>query len=303
MKVRRIIVNLLFFLLGVALFGAATQALSQGSFTAAMEQVSSENVRGYVQPVVDGFGASLNSGLYHTPGLEREGFHARLEIVGSGMIVGESQRYYRATPPEPFEQEPVRTATVLGGIGATVTGPDGVEYQFQNGQISADLFGVGAPQVTLGNLFGTEATIRYAVAPSMRDIPSSTLWGFGLRHSVSRYVPSLPLEVSVGAFRQALSIGGIIGVTSTNVALVVGKSVSFFHLFGGVQYVSTVVDVDYLYTGYGSTPDSRVNISYSGDDAFRVTTGFGINTMGFNLSTDLGFGSVTSVTGTIGVGF
>jgi hypothetical protein len=303
MKARRIILNISFFLLGLLLFGSASHVLSQESISDALGQLSSTNVRGYVQPIVEGFGANLNSGLYHTPGLHREGLHARLEIVGSGTLVNEPQRYYYATPPEPFGGEPVRTATILGGTGTTITGPGGVEYQFQNGQIRADLFGLGTPQLTIGNLFGTEAIVRYAVAPSVRDFPRTSLVGYGLRHSISQYVPVLPVELSVGAFRQELRVGDIIGVKSTNVALMVGKSISFFNLYGGVQYESTVIDVDYTYTGYGATPDTRVNLSYSANDVVRWTTGFGINVMGLNLSTDLGIGNVTSVTGTIGIGF
>jgi hypothetical protein len=303
MKARRIILNAICFILGLLLFGSASHVFSQDAISSALGQLNSSNVRGYVQPIVDGFGANLNSGLYHTPGLQNDGLHARLELVGSGTLVGEPQKYYYATPPAPFDGEPVRTATILGGVGTTVTGPGGVEYQFQNGQIRADLFGLGAPQLTVGNLFGTEAIVRYAVAPSVKDIPRSSLVGYGLRHSVSRYFPMLPVEVSVGAFRQELKVGDIIGVQSTNVALIIGKTVSFFNLFGGVQYESTDIDVHYTYTGYGATPDTKVDLRYSEGGNFRWTTGFGLNLVGLKLSTDIGFGNVTSVTGTVGVGF
>jgi hypothetical protein len=303
MKARRIVLNILFFLLGLLLVGSATHAVSQVSVSDALAQLSSANVRGFVQPMVEGFGASLNSGLYPTPGLPREGFHARLSIVGSGTLVDEAQRYYDATPPEGFGEAPVRTATILGGTGTTIAGPGGVEYQFQNGQIRVDLFGMGTPQLSIGTLFGTEAIVRYAVAPSVRDFPRTSLVGYGLRHSVSQYFPSVPVELSVGAFRQELSVGDVLGVKSTNVALMVGKSISLFNLYGGVQYESTAIDVDYAYTGYGSTEETTVNLRYSAGDVFRWTTGFSMNVMGLSLGTELGVGNVTSVTGTIGIGF
>ncbi len=290
MKTRRIILNVICFFLGLALFGPFSHLFSQDAVSEALSQLSSANVRGYVQPIVDGFGANLNSGLYHTPGLDRGGIHARLEIVGSGTLVGEPQRYYYAMPPEPFDQEPVRTATILGGIGNTVTGPGGVEYQFQNGQIRTDLF-------------GTEAIVRYAVIPSVRDFPRTSLVGYGLRHSISQHLPMLPFEATVGAFRQDLRVGDIISVKSANVALMLGKTVSLFTLYGGVQYESTVIDVNYTYTGYGATPDTKVHLSYSSDNVLRWTTGFGINLVGLNLSTDIGVGRVTVVTGSLGLGF
>jgi hypothetical protein len=303
MKARRIIRNILLFLLGLGLFAPIGRVFSQDAVTDALSQLSSGNVRGYLQPLVDGFGANLNSGLYHTPGLHRDGLHVRLEIVGSGTLVGERERWYHALPPEPFEQSPVRTATILGGTGTTVDGPGGVQYQFQNGQIRADLFGLGTPQLTLGNFFGTEATLRYAVVPSMRDFPRTALVGYGVRHSVSRHFPSLPFEAAVGAFRQNLDVGDIIAVRSTNVAVMLGKSVSLFTIYGGLQYESTVVEVDYTYTGYGSTPDSRVHLRYTSENVLRWTTGFGIELVGMNLSTDIGVGRVTVVTASLGVGF
>jgi hypothetical protein len=303
MKARRVILNLLFFLLGLLLFGSATHALSQESVSGAFGGVSPDNVRGYVLPMVEGLGASLNSGLYPTPGLPGEGFHARLAIVGSGTVITETQRYYYAAPPEGYGSGPVRTATILGGSGATVAGPDAVEYRFQDGQVRANLFGMGTPQLSIGTFFGTEAIIRFAVAPSVRDFPRTSLVGFGLRHSVSRYFPEIPVELSVGAFRQELSVGDVLGVTSTNVALTVGKSISRFNLYGGVQYETTVVDVDYVYAGDGAAEGGRVDLRYGAGDVFRWTTGFGITMMGLNLGTELGVGSVTSVTGTIGFGF
>ncbi len=303
MNTRRLILNAICLLLGLALFAPLSHLLSQDVVSDALSQLSSTNVCGYVQPIVDGFGANINSGLYHSPGLDRRGFHARIELVGSGTLVGEPQRYYYAMPPDPFDPEPVRTATILGGTGSSVTGPGGVEYQFQNGQIKADLFGMGTPQLTIGNFFGTEAILRYAVAPSMRDFPSSSLLGYGLRHSISQHLPMLPFEASVGAFHQELKIGDIIAVDASNVALMIGKSVSIFNLYGGVQYETTTIGVDYVYTGYGATPDTKVSLSYASENVVRWTTGFGINLVGLNLSTDIGFGRVTAVTGSIGVGF
>lgn len=303
MKVRTFIMKIILVLVGIALMGPLNHLFSQDAVSDALKQLSSTNVTGYVQPIIDGFGANLNSGLYHSSGLHEGGFHARLEIIGSGMLVGEQQRYYYAKPPEPFDSDPVRTATILGGTGATVTGPGGVEYQFQNGQIRTDLFGIGVPQLTVGNFMGTEAIVRYAVVPSVKEFPSSSLFGIGGRHSLTQYLPDLPFEATVGAFWQDLKVGDIIDVHSTNVALMLGKSVSVFTIYGGMQLESTTIDVDYTYTGYGATPDSRVHLDYTSDNVLRWTTGFGLNLLAFKLYTDIGVGRVTVVTGTVGFGF
>ncbi len=303
MKTRRIILNIFYFLIGLIVMGPLGHLFAQDAVTDALSQLSSGNVRGYVQPIIDGFGANLNSGLYHSPRLADGGFHARLEVIGSGMLISETERFYYATPPGPFDRTPVRTATILGGLGSTVAGPGGLEYQFQNGQIRADLFGLGTPQLTIGNLLGTEVIVRYAVVPSVKDFPRSSLVGFGGRHSISQYIPGLPFEATIGAFWQTLKVGDIIGVSARNFSLMLGTSVSFFTVYGGLQHESTIIDVDYTYTGYGSTPDSKVSLHYTTANVLRWTTGFGMNLIGLSLYTDIGVGNVTVVTGTIGVGF
>ena len=163
---------------------------------------------------------------------------------------------------------------------------------------------MGTPQLTVGNVFGTEAIVRYAVAPSVREFPKSSLFGYGLRHSISQYLPMLPFDATVGAFRQDLRIGDIIAVNSTNVALMVGKSVSIFTLYGGDAVREHLHRRRLCVHGlrrdprHEDQPELRLGRTSSGGRPVSGSTSSGLN-----LSTDIGFGRVTVVTGSIGVGF
>src|SRR5574341_1097203 len=44
----------------------SVSARAQDAFEEAVKQLSSDNVRGYIQPFVNAFGANLNSGVYHS---------------------------------------------------------------------------------------------------------------------------------------------------------------------------------------------------------------------------------------------
>src|SRR6185436_15686552 len=138
-------------------------------------------------------GANINAGHYSTAQIADMGFTLRFQVVGSGTVIGDAEKTYSATPPEPFDQTPVQTATVFGEKGASVSHQSGMTYYFQNGQIKANLFPSVVPQLTLGNIFGTQAVIRYASIPEFHDFPRSTLFGIGAQHSISRYLPDIPV--------------------------------------------------------------------------------------------------------------
>src|ERR1051325_1176293 len=123
-----------FFSLACALilFGSAGRA--QDPFQDAIKQLSSDNVRGYLQPFVNGLGANLNTGFYSSAQIGDMGLHLQIGIVGMGTLVGDAEKVYNAIPPKPFPQTGVQTATLFGGQGATVAGPGGSQDHFQAGQ-------------------------------------------------------------------------------------------------------------------------------------------------------------------------
>ncbi len=299
---RQIARNAALFLLGVLLL-AAGSARGQSQFEEAMHQLTSDNARGYLQPFVDGFGSNLNSGLMRPVNMNTLGFTMKVEVVAVGTLIGEGEKTYRAVAPEPFDQTPVETATVFGGPGSVVSGPGGLEYQFQNGQLKTRLMPMAIPQATLGTVFGTEAVVRYAAIPKMENFPHIDLVGVGLRHNLNQYFPELPVDVAAGAFYQKLTVGDLFDATTKSVSIQASTSLAIFRLYGGAQYETSDLSLHYTYTGPGATPESVVRLDMSGRNGMRATAGIGLDLVVLHLNTDVSVGHVTSVSAGVGFGF
>ncbi len=277
-------------------------SFSQNPFEDAIKQISSDNVKGYLQPIVNGLGANLNSGIYHQAPISKLGFHLRLKFVGMGTLIGDGEKTYSALPPQPFNQERVKTATVFGGTGKEVQGPGGVTYQFQNGQIKTNIFPFALPQLTIGNLFGTQAIIRYVPVPEIGDFPKVTLFGIGAIHDIGQHFILLPVDIRGGAFYQTFTVGDIMEANTFNLAVFAGKTFFPLTIFGGLQYETSTIDLSYTYTGPGTTANSNVSLSLKGENTVRFITGFSINLPVISLQGDISLGKVTVVSAGLSLG-
>jgi hypothetical protein len=285
-----------------ALLFVSSAMFAQNPFEDAIKQLSSENVKGYLQPFINGIGANLNSGLYNTAEIGESGFHLRLTVVAMGTLIGDAEKTYDATPPQPFSQTPVPTATVYGGTGAVVNGPlgSGIQYQFQNGQVKTSIIPLAAPQLTLGTFFGTQAIVRYAPIPEIQDFPKVTLFGIGAQHNLNRYLSSLPVDLSAGVFYQSLTVGDIIDVKAFNLGAQASKSWALFTLYGGVQYETSSMNLTYTYTGSSARP--TLSVDFTGENKLRATAGLGLNLVILHLNADISVGKVTVASAGIGFG-
>ena len=99
----------------------------------------------------------------------------------------------------------MKTAEVSTLFGPTdpveVTGDAGTVYVFPGG-LNVSMLPFAVPQLTLGSVFGTDLTVRYFAYSTNEDIGKLNLFSWGLRHSISQYVPVLPLDLAVGFYSQ-----------------------------------------------------------------------------------------------------
>ena len=294
-------ISAIFVLLGLL----SSPSFGQTSFEETIEQFSSDNVRGYIQPMLDGFGANINSGFPGSTRIKSRGLTFRIQVVGMGTLIGDGEKSFMATPPEPFPQEPVETATVFGGEGTTVIHPSGLRYKFQNGQLDARIMPFAVPQLTVGDIFGTQLTVRYVPVPEIDDFPEVNLFGVGVRHSISQYLPPLPLDLAAGVFYQTFSIGDIMDSKAMAVSAQASKTFLILTLYGGLQYETADVNLSYTYTGPmppDESFDRTVSLDLEGENRFRITAGAGLSLGLLHLHTDISFGKVIVVSAGIGLG-
>jgi hypothetical protein len=278
---------------------------SQNTFEEAIQQLSSDNVKGYVQPLLDSFGANINSGFHGSARINKTGLTFRLQFIGMGTLIGDGEKTYTATAPAPFPQTPVETATIFGDEGAVVTHPQGIQYRFQNGQVSTSIMPFAVPQITVGDVFGTQAILRYAPVPSIGDFPEVNLFGIGVRHSVSQYLPLVPVDIAAGIYYQSFTIGDIMDTKATAFSAHVSKTFILLTLYGGLQYERASVDLTYEYTGPlppGDQSDRTVSLNLKGENNFRVTAGLGLALGILHLNADINVGKVTVISAGVGFG-
>jgi len=270
-----------------------------------LRQQSVVNVSGYIQPMADLFGANMNAGLYNSADVPETGFHIALDIVGMVSMVSDDQKSYTAQSPANFTPSAFKTATIFGDKGTTVTDANnpGLSYKGSDGIISATIFPLAVPQLTVGSIFGTEASLRFITTPSIGDdkFPKTTLFGIGARHNIARYIPDLGFDVSANIFYNKFTVGDIIDFNSIAFGAAAGKSFSILSVYGGLQYEKSSMNLKF--TSANATSSSPVvDMSLDGANSFRFLAGLRLQLSIFRIFANANFGSVTNFAGGIGFG-
>ena len=277
-------------------FWCAHSGKSQNVIEEAIKELNSTNVQGYVQPFVNSMGANFNSGLYHSAAITELGFHVQFQIVAMGTLIGDAEKTYETLSP--YDSTPVTTATLFGDQGAIVNGPGGATYQFPFGQVRTNIVPFTVPQLTIGNVLGTQVIVRYIPLPEIQEFPKTTHFGIGIRHSINQYLPSTPVDIAAGVFYQKLTIGEIMEANAFNIGTQVSKSFSLATLYGGLQYETSSLSLNYT-----SKTNSQVHLDVDGENKFRATAGVGLNLVILDLNADINVSKVTVVSAGLSFGF
>jgi hypothetical protein len=296
------------FLAGIVTVGlcvflvGAPPASAQTTVEDALKQLSSDNGKGYMQPIADLFGANMMAGSYHSAAIPKAGFNLAFDIVVMGGVVGDDQKTYDGILPTGFTPAKVDAPTIFGGKGPLVTDQGtGLSYRFPDGIINTSLFPLLVPQLTIGSIMGTEVFARYVFIPKLGEdaLPSTTLWGAGVRHNVSQWFPVIPLDVAVGFFYTKFTSGDLIDYTGTQIGAQASKTFSLLTLYGGLAWEQSSMNLKYVST---APEGGSVDIDLDGANTFRVTGGALLQLGFFRVFADINLGSVTHFSGGIGFG-
>jgi hypothetical protein len=168
------------------------------------------NAEGYLEPLNDAFGATLNTGFFRSAYLPTSGFHIGFELLVMGLYFSDDSRTFNATTEGAFlPQQTVAAPTIVGqGEVVTVGGINGTNYAFPGG-LNLNSFAMLAPQLRISSLRGTEFVGRYArVNSGDAELGDVTLWGLGIRHNISQYMgEDFPADIAVGGIYQKFIAG------------------------------------------------------------------------------------------------
>lgn len=306
-----------------------------------LEKFGEENGIFYVKPLVTAFGTTMNTGLFNTAKVLKP-FTFGLNVNMMAAFVPKEDETFLPTRPELFIENPVtgddiylyeepteETATIFGDEGVLIehnnsldnipgmqSATSELDIQMPNG---ANLPAVPflMPQFNLGLPFGNEIMVRgFPKVEINKDIGDLSFWGVGIKHSVSQYIPLIPIDIAVQTAYQNLNIGDILTFTNFNANLEVSKKLLMWTLYTGVGYDKTNVAADYTYEyttlvedenvpGMYVTTTSEQNIKFDvdGENELRATAGFRYSFLLLKLYADYTISKYSVFNAGIGVSF
>ncbi len=275
---------------------------SQTALETALAAYGEENVKGYMQPFADLFGANMNSGYYRTAAVPVTGLHFEFDIIVMGALVGDSEKQFKATAPAGFTPATFESATIFGEKGKEITdSPSGLMYRGADGVFNTSMMPMATPQIKIGSLFGTEFLGRFGYIPAIGDnFESTTLWAIGARHNLSQWFGTLPLDISAGIYYSSLSTGDMVAFNGLMFGAQASKDFGILTVYGGLGYQSSTLDLKYDSSVPGAP--GKVELSLDGKSNFAFTAGAGLSFGVFKIFADINVGSVTNLSGGIGFG-
>ena len=202
-----------------------------------------------------------------------------------------------------------RTETV--GAGTWALGIGGLGFL---GNLST--VPLAAPQLSVGTVLGTRATIRYIPTINLSSIPGASLFldedfgkisyvGFGLQHNPGVFLPTpLPLDVAVAFYTQTFKIGeDFLKVKTTAFGVNASKKLGIGPInitpYAGFMLETSTIDIAYVYEIgdlLGTPQEIDIDLHFEGENKSRLTLGLSVKLLLFNINADYNIGKYNSYT-------
>ncbi len=255
-------------------------------------------VKNFGKPLVTAFGIGMNTGTFHTAKVSSL-FGFSIGVRAMMIFIPDDQLTFKPNLPKGYSSANgvEETATIFGDKGGVYAGPYGM-ITYPNG-INETNFPIFYPQATV-SLLGTELLIRYV--PLKVEDRSITLFGIGVKHSVSQYIPLVPLDFAVQIMYNKFDVENLISSSHLAFSAQASKTFGMFTAYGGLQYESSKLTFDYTIKGDPASgnplvrTDRKISAEVEGDNTVRLTVG-GALSLGFlvlNADYSLGAMSVAS---------
>jgi hypothetical protein len=305
MSVRSRVVTVL-----IVLLGATGVSPAAGQIEDQLSSYTGRNAEGYLKPLADAFGADLNSGLFHSAHIPRSGVTLTLEFPIMAVFFGDDDRTFSATTEGNFTPEQTTSAPTVVGSGEVklVTGDGGTRFAFPGG-FNLHSFALAVPQLRIGCFMGTQALIRYiAFNIGDEELGDISLFGFGLRHSISQYLsPAFPVELTGGFFWQSLNIGenqqgkSLLSSSAFSIGVQASRRFVVIEPYAGLSLDRHSLDVAYTSEVAGSTLD--IDLDFEPTTTLHLTLGLCLNLTYFKAYIDYNVASQSSMSfgGVLGI--
>ncbi|MBN2213795.1 MAG: hypothetical protein JW723_06075, partial [Bacteroidales bacterium] len=264
-----------------------------------VSKYTEENGKGYMQPLADAFGATFNTGLFHSAKMKKLGFQAYLGVVTSAAFISDKRTTFDATTQGFTDPEMTAEAPTIFGPSESVDveGPGGTVYVFPAG-MNVKMIPFAIPQLSIGSVYGTDLTFRFITFNLGEDFGDLSVFGWGIRHSISQHLDMLPVDIALGVYNQSFKVGDIASASAWLVSAQASKRVMIFTFYGGLGYENTKLDLEY--TNAGEDVDIAFNLK--GKNSIRLTAGVTFNFGPVKLNVDYNIASQSVLSVGLGVG-
>ncbi len=274
---------------GILLMLAAAPAVAQ--IEDQLSAYTGKNATGYLQPLADALGATLNDGAFASAHIPRSALRVGLEVRLMGLYFADEDREFRASTEGGFSPASTANApTVVGDGGAVIVeGDGGAQFAFPGG-LDLNSFALIVPQLRVGGVMGSEALIRWAsFEAGDSELGKVDLLGIGLRHSLSQYMPAPKFNLAAGFLWQRFNIGENSNgedLIATN-AFSIGAQASkrFGAVVSAEPFVGLSLDTFSMDVQYTQENEDVIDLEFEKTTNLHLTLGLGLNLKVVNLST------------------
>lgn len=301
--------------IGIILFLSATYGFADKSLEEKLENLAKEGAKGYLAPLVTGFGTDLNTGWLFSAKANKP-FRFGITVSGIASFVPDKDKSFVMENPDTsiYVSESVETATAFGDEGGFFAPKPGLEGMVDTLWLPDGIdFGIVPlimPQVSIGLPKGFELSVR-GLPPTKidDDIGDISFWGVGLKHEITTWIPLLPIDIALQGAYQSVKVGDVVTAQTTLLNAAVSKEFLKFTVYGGVGLESTTADVDYQYTYYEivdgkpKKEEKAIEFDMEGENEFRVYAGMRYHILVFDLYADYSCGSYSALRLGLGASF
>ncbi len=276
-----------FITLFILLFSIQVSAQLEDRLSYLLEQDLTE----YAKPAVTSIGVGLNSAGYHDAYVSKLfGFSIGVPVMF--VFVPDNQLTFKPVGLPQGYSAGTETATIFGDKGTVYSGPLG-DVSYPDG-LNISTVPLAFPQASV-SFMGTELMVRYLPDIDLGDSGETlSIFGFGIKHNISQYIPLFPVNISVQFLYTKLSVSNIIASKNTAFNVHASKSFGMFTLYGGLQYETSTTEFSYVYkdpNNVSALDGTEVNASFDGDNSIRMTVGGAFTAAFFVLHADYSLGS------------
>lgn len=198
--------------------------------------------------------------------------------------------------------------------GATFTHPVLGNYTIPSKEIATAASGfldelpaapLGAPQITIGTVYGTMASFRYLPSVEVdKDLGKFEYFGFGIQHNPSAWLPiPLPVDVSLAYFTQSMKVGDIFDASATSFGIYASKRFGPGALnitpYAGFAMESSEITIKYDYIVDYPVPNTVLPVKFNlkGENSSRFVIGAALKLAFLNLNVDYSFAKYKTISG------